>query len=62
MKSNFAGLISIDHILEVFAHKSTYKNFSLFSKLYFKMISNIICAPKLHRFMLGLWRRIYESH
>jgi hypothetical protein len=38
------------------------KNFGLFTKLYFKMITNIICAPKLYQFMLELWERIYQSH
>lgn len=60
--NNFTGLNSIEHILEVFTHKSTFRNFGLFSKLYFKMVANIISAPRLHRFMLQLWSRIYDNH
>ena len=58
----FSELRTINDILDVFTYRSTYDNFSQFTKLYFKLLLNIIVAPKLHNFMLQLWKKIYDHH
>ena len=64
----FTEIQNVDDILGspgnpgVFNYANTFDCFAQFTKLYFKVVLNVVCTPSLYQFMLKLWHQIFENH
>ena len=58
----FCEMRTENDILCVFQARATFEVFHMFTSVYFKVIQNLTCVPKLFGLMLGLWQQTLAKH